>query len=168
MVKQRSYPEQKLPPADYGVCDTTVPLPCLLVKLEPLPPSRDKLPQCWRRCIISFWGLWSDRLGELVRPGDVLSIQKARDDGDAAPPGLAYRLMMLPVGGDANASVLVSSGSKVSEVRVSGILNICSLQFTPHLSSSARVRLLQATHTAQCARCRSQGAPRKRSTSLAS
>ena len=133
MVKQRSYPEQKLPPADYGVCDTTVQLPCLLVKLEPLPPSRDKLPQCWRRCIISFWGLWSDRLGELVRLGDVLSIQKARDDADAAPPGLAYRLMMLPVGGDANASVLVSSGSKVSEVRVSGILNICSLQFTPQL-----------------------------------
>jgi len=63
-VTQRLVPTQELPPEDFVLADPQVPLPVLRFQL--LQPGG---VGCTQRVRCSLWGLWCDRLSEVIKVG---------------------------------------------------------------------------------------------------
>lgn len=130
LVAQRSSIERRTPPPIYALCDPGVAVPVLSVTLK-RPKSggaqaHASMPDDvqWRRCRLLLWGLWADRLAELVQLDCTVVVTGAEVEGapDAAVFGSSWQLSLPSLGAKGSASVVIIDRSGVqTEVTAAGI-----------------------------------------------
>ena len=107
-VTQRLVPTQELPPEDFVLADPQVPLPVLRFQL--LQPGG---VGCTQRVRCSLWGLWCDRLSEVIKVGHEVAITGATvERHEDRMPGDRTTATLAPAGTPASASVIVETNAE--------------------------------------------------------
>lgn len=114
-VKLRGLPHPHLPPPDCALVDPQKPLP--LLQLTLCRPSVDgaAVPAgAWRKLKVWLWGVWSDRVFDLVEINDRVRIEGGtwEDDTEAEPGDHADRLALPPKGATIGATIFIT-GSRL-------------------------------------------------------
>ena len=110
-VKLRGIPHPHLPPPDCALVDPQKPLP--LLQLTLCRPSMDgaAVPAGkWRKLKVWLWGVWSDRIYDLVEINDRVRIEGGtwEDDTEAEPGDHAERLALPPKGASIGATIFIT------------------------------------------------------------
>lgn len=114
VVTQRSLAQQELPPANFVLADPQTRLPVMRLQIRLHGGDRIR---------VVLWGLWCDRLSEIVRSGDDLCITGGCVTVDETQvPGERTHVTLPPAGASPKASVVVENGSRRVEVTISSCI----------------------------------------------
>lgn len=116
-VMQVSTPMRSLPPAEFVLADPTVELPLLSLLVK--PTQKDASP-----VRVLLWGVWCDRLCEVVERGSTITVHGSSMSYDPmAPVGQRATLVLPPAGAAVDASVQVRYKSQYIEVTADRVLH---------------------------------------------
>lgn len=114
-VKLRGLPHPHLPPPGCALVDPQKPLPLLQLTLCRSTVGGAAVPAGdWRKLKVWLWGVWSDRIFDLVEINDRVRIEGGtwEDDKEAEPGGHADRLALPPKGASIGAAIFIT-GSRL-------------------------------------------------------
>ena len=162
VVTARSVPTRRLPPAEFTLCDPTCELPILVLTVDGSAQDAgnggsdggDAQQRRPMRAKVWLWGLWCDRLADVITRGDTIAVHGAEihEDDGAHATGARWTLVLPPRGAAADAAVIASSGATVIEARAAALARY------PAFSAVRRCpppipRTLTLTHVCRSCRC---------------
>ena len=131
VVTARSVPTRRLPPAEFTLCDPTCELPLLVLTVDGSAHDAgngggdggDAQQRRPMRAKVWLWGLWCDRLADVIHRGDTIAVRGAEihEDDAAHAAGARWTLVLPPRGAAADAAVIASSGTTVIEARAAAL-----------------------------------------------